>query len=65
MPGFRENANSTAGRLSWEGDPDDDAAHQTILTWLQDAVTALAFSSRLNPCPTQSRAISVSSLHTE
>ena len=40
MPGFRENADGTTGWLSWEGDPDDDAAHQTILTWLQGAVTA-------------------------
>ena len=40
MPGFRENADGTTSWLSWEGDPDDDAAHQTILTWLQGAVTA-------------------------
>ena len=40
MPGFRKNANSVIGWLSWEGDPDEDAAHQTILAWLQGAVTA-------------------------
>ena len=40
MPGFREKGDGTTGQLSWEGDPDDDAAHQTILTWLQGAVTA-------------------------
>ena len=40
MPGFRQNATSTTGWLAWEGDPDDDAAHLTILTWLQGAVTA-------------------------
>jgi hypothetical protein len=40
MPGFMKNASSTTGWLSWEGDPDDDAAHQTILAWLQGTVTA-------------------------
>ena len=40
MPSFREKGDGTTGQLSWEGDPDDDAAHQTILTWLQGAVTA-------------------------
>ena len=35
MTGFKNNRGDIAGWLSWEGDPDDDAAHQTILTWLQ------------------------------
>lgn len=40
MPSFREKGDGTTGQLSWEGDPDDDAAHQTILTWLQGVGTA-------------------------
>lgn len=40
MPGFRNNSTGVSGWLSWEGDPDDGAAHQTILVWLQDVVTA-------------------------
>ena len=40
MPGFRNNAGSATGWLAWEGDPDDDAAHRTILGWLRGAVTA-------------------------
>ena len=40
MPGFRNNSDSVTGWVAWEGDPNDDAAHQTILGWLQSAVTA-------------------------
>ena len=40
MPGFKNDSGGIAGWLEWEGDPDDDAAHQTILMWLQRAVTA-------------------------
>ena len=40
MPGFRDSSGGVTGWLAWEGDPDDDAAHQAILTWLQQAVTA-------------------------
>ena len=40
MSGFRSNSNGVAGWVAWEGDPNDDAAHQTILGWLQSAVTA-------------------------
>ena len=50
MPGFRENANSTTGWLSWEGDPDEDAAHETILAWLRGAVTA-GFLKPTDPLP--------------
>ena len=28
------------GWTAWQGAPDDDAAHETILTWLQNTVTA-------------------------
>lgn len=38
MSGFRNNAGDVAGLLTWKGDPDDDAAQQTILGWLQSAV---------------------------
>ena len=40
MPGFRDNSGDIAGWSAWAGDPDDDAAHQTILAWLQSSVTA-------------------------
>ena len=50
MPGFRQNSSSTTGWLAWEGDPDDDAAHQTIRTWLQSAVTA-GFLGPTTPLP--------------
>ena len=40
MPSFRSNLDQLTGLLKWEGDPDDDTAHQTILTWLQQVVTA-------------------------
>ena len=36
MSGFKNNRGDVVGWLAWEGDPDDDAAHQTILVWLQD-----------------------------
>ena len=39
MPGFRNSSGSMTGWLAWEGDPDDDAAHGTILSWLQGALT--------------------------
>ena len=39
MPGFRNNSHGVPGWLSWEGDPDDDAAHKTVLDWLQGMVT--------------------------
>ena len=37
MAGFRINPNGGTGVLAWEGDPDDDAAHQKILDWLRAA----------------------------
>ena len=40
MPGFKDNSDGVTGWSAWEGNPDDDAAHQTILAWLQSAVTA-------------------------
>ena len=40
MLGFRSNSQGVTGWLAWEGNPDDGAAHQTILTWLQGVVTA-------------------------
>ena len=40
MPGFKESSGGVTGWLRWQGDPDDDAAHQTILRWLQQAVTS-------------------------
>ena len=40
MPGFRKRSGGVPGWLAWEGDPDDDAAHGTILDWLETAVTA-------------------------
>ena len=39
MPGF-VNTSNIVGWSVWEGDPDDNAAHQTILAWLQRAVTS-------------------------
>ena len=39
MSGFKSNSYGVTGWLAWEGDPDDDAAHQTTLTWLQSVVT--------------------------
>lgn len=38
MSGFRGNANSRIAWTKWVGDPDDNAAHQAILTWLEGAV---------------------------
>ena len=35
MPGFRKCAQGGHGWLLWVGDPDDNAAHQEILSWLQ------------------------------
>ena len=40
MPGFRKSSTSMTEWSVWEGDPDDAAAHQTILSWLQSTVTA-------------------------
>ena len=40
MPGFKRNSLGVTGWSAWEGDPDDDAAHQTVLNWLQSAATA-------------------------
>ena len=40
MPGFRRNSQGAPGWLSWESDPTDDAAHQTVLDWLRNAVEA-------------------------
>ena len=45
MPGFESNSYGVPGWLAWEGEPDDNAAHQTILEWLQDTVTAGFLSS--------------------
>ena len=38
MTGFKDNSGGVTGWMAWEGDPNDDAAHQTILGWLQSAV---------------------------
>ena len=46
MPGFKDNSGGVTGWLAWEGDPDDDAAHQTILAWLQSAVTTGFFEKK-------------------
>ena len=35
MPGFSNSAQGGQGWLLWIGDPDDNAAHQEILSWLQ------------------------------
>ena len=40
MSGFRSNSYGVTGWSAWEGDPDDDAAHQTVLNWLQSVATA-------------------------
>ena len=40
MAGFREDSGGLSGLLRWTGQPDDDAAHRTILTWLEKAVTS-------------------------
>ena len=40
MSSFKSNSFGVTGWLAWEGDPDDDAAHQAVLTWLQGVVTA-------------------------
>ena len=39
MHGFKNSSGGITGWSAWEGDPDDDAAHRTILMWLQQAVT--------------------------
>ena len=38
MTGFKDNSGGVTGWVAWEGEPNDDAAHQTILGWLQSAV---------------------------
>ena len=38
MPGFRKVTANVPGVTIWEGDPDDEAAHQRILSWLESAV---------------------------
>ena len=53
MPGFRDNSGGVTGWSAWKGDPDDDAAHQTILAWLQRAVT----TGFLNPTDPLSNAV--------
>ena len=40
MTGFKDNSGGVTGWVAWEGDPNDDAAHQLILGWLQRAVAA-------------------------
>ena len=40
MSGFREDSGRSSGWTKWTGHPDDDAAHHTILTWLEEAVTS-------------------------
>lgn len=40
MSGFRKNPTSTIDWSFWEGDPDPDAAHQTILHWLKAVATS-------------------------
>jgi len=50
MPGFKIKSQSVAGLLAWQGDPDDAAAHQTILAWLQSTVTS-GFLKPSQPLP--------------
>ena len=40
MTGFQLNTEDNGGRLEWHGYPDDDAAHRTILGWLEQEVTS-------------------------
>lgn len=40
MTGFQSVSEDNGGRLAWYGHPDDDAAHRTILGWLETAVTS-------------------------
>ena len=53
MSGFRKNSNHIQGCLAWEGDPDDAAAYNTILNWLESATNSgflkpsESFSNRL------------------
>ena len=51
MSGFRKNQDSTIDWSLWEGDPDSDAAHQTILQWLESAATSgfLTSTQSLSP----------------
>ena len=60
MPGFRKRSGGVPGWLAWEGDPDDDAAHGTILDWLETAVTAALSRAKILYL-IRSREISVSS----
>ena len=39
MAGFQFTYRNNGDLLEWEGDPDDDSAHLTVLGWLQSAVT--------------------------
>ena len=38
MSGFKKQATTVPGLTIWEGDPNDVAAHRTILSWLESAV---------------------------
>ena len=53
VPGFTNNSTALPGWVGWVGDPNDDAAHQTILAWLQDAVA----SGFLQPQPALSNGV--------
>ncbi len=48
MTGFRHIIGNYGDLHVWEGDPDDNAAHLTILGWLQNAVTT-GFLQAQNP----------------
>ena len=50
MTGFKRGADSTQGWSSWEGDPDDNAAHQTILEWLLEGAPG-GFRNQNAPLP--------------
>ena len=43
MSGFQRLASSAEGVAPWCGDPDDDAAHQAVLAWLQADVAPGTF----------------------
>ena len=40
MTGFKDSSSDAIGWRLWEGDPNDEAAHHSILAWLQATVTA-------------------------
>ncbi len=45
MSGFERKHSNVQGLLTWEGEPDDNAAHRKILEWLQCSATSGFLSS--------------------